>query len=283
MRPVGRGPETKGEQQTKQEDTVDKVQRELRILRIYALFSAVLFVALFCLAARGPGGKASFDEIDAKRINIVEPDGKVRLAMANHERMPGGQMAGIDLTARYGNRVVSNNGPATAGLVFFNDEGDECGGLVYGSTVVDGKPKAVVHLSFDHYRQNEAIDIGHVEENGTSRSGLEVVDTGSPFTADGMRQMNAILLMKDGPAKDAAMKEFGRGHAAEVKYRPRLFVGRLAGNGAAAVVLMDAESRPRIRMEVDSSNAPSLQFLDEHGKVTFSLPGASPNNDHPAR
>jgi hypothetical protein len=32
-------------------------------------------------------------------------------------------------------------------------------------------------------------------------------------------------------------------------------------------------------MEVDASNAPSLQFLDEHGKVTYSLSGASGNND----
>jgi hypothetical protein len=24
---------------------------------------------------------------------------------------------------------MGNNGPATAGLVFFNDDGDECGGL----------------------------------------------------------------------------------------------------------------------------------------------------------
>jgi len=252
---------------------MDKVQKELCILKIYAVFSAVLFVALFTLAARSPGRKIECDEIDAKRINVVEPDGKVRLTLANRERMPGGQMAGVDLTARYGNRVMSNDGPATAGLVFFNDDGDECGGLVYGSKMVDGKPKAVVRLSFDHYRQNEAIDIVHVEEHGMSRSGLEVVDTGGLLTADEVRRVNAMLLMKDGPAKDAAMKKYGNEHAAELKYAPRLFVGRLPENNAAAVVLMDTESRPRIRMEVDGSNAPSLQFLDEHGKVTYSLPG----------
>jgi hypothetical protein len=261
---------------------VDKVQKELRMLKIYALFSTVLFVTLFCLAAKSPGRKAEFDEIDAKRINIVEPDGKVRLTLANHERMPGGQMAGVDLTARYGNRVMSNNGPATAGLTFFNDDGDECGGLVYGSKMVDGKPTAVVRLSFDHYRQNEAIDIVHGEVGGVSRSGLEVVDTGSPVNADEVRQMNAILLMKDSPEKDEALKKFGSEHAAELKYTQRLFVGRLAENDASAVVLMDTESRPRIRMMVDASGAPSLQFLDEHGKAIYSLPGPSGNNDHSA-
>lgn len=106
---------------------MDKVQRELRVLKVYALFSTVLFVALFCLAAKSPDRKTRFDEIDAQRINIVEPDGKIRLTLANRERMPGGQMAGVDLTACNGNRVMSSNGPATAGLIFFNDDGDECG------------------------------------------------------------------------------------------------------------------------------------------------------------
>jgi hypothetical protein len=259
---------------------VDKVQKELRLLKIYALISTILFVALFCLAFRSRGRKAEFDEIDAKRINIVEPDGKIRLTLTNRERMPGGQMAGVDLTARYGNRAMSNNGPATAGLVFFNDDGDECGGLVYGSKIVDGKPTAVVRLSFDHYRQNEALDIVQGEEGGTSRSGLEVVDTGEQITADEVRQVNSILLRPNGPEKDAAMKKFVSEHAATFKYAPRLFVGRLPENDASAVVLMDAESRPRIRMEVDASGAPSLQFLDEHGNATYSLPGASGNNDH---
>jgi hypothetical protein len=45
---------------------------------------------------------------------------------------------------------------------------------------------------------------------------------------------------------------------------------------------MDTESRPRIRMEVDASNAPFLEFLDEHGKVTYSLPGPSSSKDHSA-
>jgi hypothetical protein len=44
---------------------------------------------------------------------------------------------------------------------------------------------------------------------------------------------------------------------------------------------MDAQSRPRIRMVVDASNIPSLQFLDEHGKVTQSLPGNGGSANHP--
>jgi hypothetical protein len=108
---------------------------------------------------------------------------------------------------------------------------------------------------------------------------LEVWDTGAPFTADFQRRYNDILLMKDGQEKDAALKKLSTEHAAELRFAPRLFVGRLAENDAAAVILMDTQSKPRIRMAVGASGAPSLEFLDAHGKVTYSLPepGASDN------
>ena len=260
---------------------MDKIQRELRLLKIYALVSTVLFAALICLAAKGPGKKVKFDEIDAERVNIVEPDGKIRLTLANRERMPGGQLAGVELTAREGNRTLGKDSTATAGIIFFNDMGDECGGLIYGSKMVDGKPVAFAHFSFDHYDQNEAIALSHGEEGGMSRSGLEVWDAGLPITADAVQQYNAALQMKDGPERDAALKKLSSEHAAEFKFTPRLFVGHLAENNASAVILMDAQSRPRIRMVVDASNIPSLQFLDEHGKVTQSLPGNGGSANHP--
>ena len=48
----------------------------------------------------------------------------MRLAIANNDRMPGGTIAGVDLKYRDGKRDG-------AGMIFFNDEGDEDGGLVY--------------------------------------------------------------------------------------------------------------------------------------------------------
>jgi hypothetical protein len=112
---------------------VDKVQKELRLLKGYALFSTVLFTQLIFLAAKNPSKKVKFEELDAERINIVEGDGKVRLPLTNHKRMPGGRMAGVELTNRDGNRPTGAGTAPTAGLLFFNDDGDECGGLIYGS------------------------------------------------------------------------------------------------------------------------------------------------------
>ncbi len=40
----------------------------------------------------------------------------------------------------------------------------------------------------------------------------------------------------------------------------------------AAVLLMDKHGKARARLAVDSTGAPSLQFLDDSGKVVYSLP-----------
>ncbi len=256
---------------------MDKVQKELHLLKAYALFLTVLLAVSIFLAAKSPTKKVKFEEVDAERINIVEGDGKVRLTLANEQRMPGGQMAGVDFTSREGNRTMGPGNAPTAGLLFFNDDGDECGGLTYGSKIVDGKANAVGYLSFDQYRQNEAVAIMHSEGGGGSRSGLQVTDAGAPFTADFLRNYNEISQMKEGPDKAAVLRELTSKHAAELVFAQRLFVGHLAENDAAAVILMDKQSKPRIRMLVDAAGSPSLEFLVAHGKVTSSFPGRSTN------
>jgi hypothetical protein len=78
--------------------------------------------------------------------------------------------------------------------------------------------------------------------------------------------------MPDGPAQKAAMKAMIERHASETgKLTTRVFVGRTKEDDAA-VLLMDRNGKPRIRMAVDSTNTASLQFLDEAGKVVSSWP-----------
>jgi hypothetical protein len=61
---------------------------------------------------------ARFEEIDAERINIVEKDGTLKLALFNSARLT----RGTDQREAQG-RI--------AGMLFYNEDGYECGGLVY--------------------------------------------------------------------------------------------------------------------------------------------------------
>jgi hypothetical protein len=85
-----------------------------------------------------------------------------------------------------------------------------------------------------------------------------------------------IKQMPDGPEKtrrmaavrDSAIK-LGLGGA------QRVFVGKQTDK-TATVVLADGQSRPRLRMVVDSSGAARIEFLDDSGHVTRSLTGSDP-------
>ena len=64
-------------------------------------------------------------EINAERINIVDPDGTPRLSLFNGENIPPAIIDGLDIAS--GHRQGEN----WAGMMFFNTQGDECGGLIF--------------------------------------------------------------------------------------------------------------------------------------------------------
>ena len=62
-----------------------------------------------------------FTEIDVERINVVEADGTVKLVIANRGRAPDQVLEGESRP-----RAENNKSP---GITFFDDAGDEAGGL----------------------------------------------------------------------------------------------------------------------------------------------------------
>lgn len=248
-----------------------KVERELRALKVYACCSTLVFGVLIFVAAKSPGvpGTAKFTEIDVERINIREKDGKLRLVIANTDRMPGGTVAGVPLTFRDGKR-------GGAGMILFNDEGDEDGGFTWQGKSTDSTHMSDATIRFDNYRQNEAIGMNHSQYGNQKEDALVVWDSpDTPISADFAREFAKAGAMPDGPEKKAAMQEVVKRHGTEVgSLTTRLFVGRTKKDDAA-VMLMDRKGKPRIKMDVDSAGGASLQFLDDSGKVVYSLPNAS--------
>ncbi len=245
----------------------EKLRKEVRILKAYAILSSLLFAVLIFTAFRSPK-IVDFDQINAHRINIRETNGTIRLAISNTDEFPGGTIGGVELKYRNGHRG--------AGLLFYNDDGDENGGLVYETRVVNGVPEANSTIRFDHFRQQEAVGLNYEQQGDKKESGLLVWDQpNAPLTGDMARALNDIQAMKDTAAQRAAYKQF------QQKYDPafghftqRVFVGRTR-NDDAAVLLMDKKGKPRIRLAVDSTNAASLQFLNDSGKVVSRFPNDS--------
>ncbi len=116
----------------------DRYRRETRVLRAYAVVASGL-LGIFSLAAfRGGWPRAHFAEVTVERLNVVEPDGKVRLVISGKAPAPDAVIDGKTLKRQGGN---------SAGMVFYNDEGDENGGLALGGQTVDGRPAAGAALA----------------------------------------------------------------------------------------------------------------------------------------
>jgi hypothetical protein len=70
-------------------------------------------------AFRQPSSR-NLGETTVERINVVEKDGRLRMVIANSERQTTGMV---------NKRTLAPNRKHPAGVIFFNDEGDEDGGL----------------------------------------------------------------------------------------------------------------------------------------------------------
>jgi len=235
---------------------MNKLEKEVRFLKVYAVVTTLLFVVLVFSAFQQANQKTRFTEIDVERINIVEKDGKLKMVISNGERQHPGIVDG---------KTLSRKRPP--GVLFFNQKGDECGGLSFDGDQKDGKASAGALLAFDRFRQDQTVGIQYGEGNGQYYAGLRVWDR--PDTSLGLviDKLVAIEKMGDGPEKAAAIKELRETSGGA----ERVMVGR-DREQAAVVRLSDAKGKPRIKISVDVSGLPKLEFLDETGKVTYSLP-----------
>lgn len=238
------------------------IRRELRILKAYAAASSILFGVLIFVAAK-PSHKVKFEEIDAERINIVE-NGKLRLTISNNQRSPGPIMGGHYMKTREGKRG--------AGFIFFNDEGDECGGMTWEGKRENGKIVADSGFMFDQFDQDQTVGITYRQSGDDRSSGLRVWERSLTAIGPFSKKVEDVELMKDGPEKNEAMKKLREEAVASgMGGVPRVFVGRGVKN-EATVTLSDTKGKPRIIMSVDGSDVASLQFLDDNGKTIYTLP-----------
>ena len=99
------------------------LRRDIRLLQIYATVSSLVIVFLAVSAFRqAPNSQIRGDKVDeltVQRLNVVDANGTLRLVLSGKDRMHPGILDG---------KVIDRPRPV-AGMIFFNDEGDEVGGL----------------------------------------------------------------------------------------------------------------------------------------------------------
>lgn len=200
-----------------------------RFLVIYSgVLTAVFAVSMLTGFSKSPID--SFDEINVHRINVRESDGTLRMIITNGAKMPGVIVKG---------KEQPKFDRPQAGMIFYNDEGSENGGLIFGGKrVANGDVvDAGGSLSFDRYNANEVVKLIGVNDKTDSFTGMIISDS----------------------------QENGPNHR-------RIWVGR-SDDGSASLSLMDAAGKERIQMKVPAQGTPEIDFLDVDGKVVKAIKG----------
>jgi hypothetical protein len=235
-----------------------KLASSTRFLVIYSGLLTIAFAAAILAGFAEPQPKQKFSEINVERINIVEPDGTLRMVISNKASFPGIIIKG---------KETPHPSRKTAGVLLFNDEGTENGGLIFGgSKDVSGKVTSYGHLSFDQYEQDQVFSIDAEEENGARTSQLRMIDQPDhPITQDLEAMARIGKLPKDQQA--AAMEKY----KAETQHsQTRIVLARTADH-SVALRPKDVQGRDRIVIRVAPDGTPTMQFLDAGGKVTKEL------------
>ena len=193
------------------------------------LYSFAITAVFAVTVLSGSASKVKdFDEINVKRINVVEPDGTLRMVISDHAKLPGVIVRG---------KEQPPDRPQ-AGILLYNDEGSENGGLIFGGRR-DKQGKVVDSggsLSFDRYDANQIVQLAGVEDSEDKFAGLIVSDSHSGTDT-----------------------------------RRRVWVGR-DDTGTASIALMDGDGKKRLVMQVKPDGTPELTFLDANGSVTGRYP-----------
>jgi hypothetical protein len=240
------------------------IRRELRLLKGYAIVITTLLGTVSLAAFRQASQKQKFTEIDVERINVVEKDGKLRMVISNRDRSIG---------PIYKGKPFGYAGGTRPGIIFFNDEGTENGGLTFtGKRQPDGTFQAQSGFSFDQFNQDQILYFQYNDNNGRRNAGLTIADRADVDIYDLVAERDSITkAIPEGAARNAALQKWAQPRNGVPLFAPRVYVGR--DNSKAAVVnLSDRNGKPRLRLAVDSLGAASVEFLDASGNVTSRLP-----------
>lgn len=215
--------------------------RWIRIFLVAGIWICAVLLVFIAFGRTGPfdgaSASASLTTLDVERINIRDPDGTVRMVIANRSHAPD---------TVYRGKTYERSIDDVVGLIFYEASGDEAGGMVL-ATLRDRRQSALI---FDYTHQiTDGIGLVRREsEDGESwETGLFLSDR-RPYVPGEVESSQGV---------------------------ERIWLANRDGD--AALVISDPEGRPRIRIGVDAAGAPAIHMLDAEGKVVSGAGDTAPN------
>lgn len=233
----------------------------------YPLF--IRFFPAFMVMWLRMEGNQRFSEIDVERINIVERDGTVKMVITNVERFPNG-------TEIINDRPTNEDRKKRSGMLFFNEEGIECGGFIYDGRKTENGHTAGLSLTYDQYDGDQVMQLlmrdDKVGDDRFVRSSIAFIDQPVQETQARRSEINkelAELGKTDRKAMQEKYQEYKKQGLVGTVDRMVLGQTKSKSNG---LFLFDDKGMPRAMFFIDNENNAKLDFFDENGNTIASFP-----------
>jgi len=192
--------------------------------------------------------------LTVRSIEVVEPDGTVRLVASSRADFP--------TRTRIGGQPVDHPRDV-AGMLFFNDDGDECAGLVFGGA----SARQSAGLTFDRYRGDQVIELRQDDTAAGHAAAVVINDQPDVPVAEMLARHRAVEAMPEPDRAAARDRLRADGYAPAA----RVVVGRTP-DGTAMVALAGADGTVRATLTVAADGTPALRLLDEAGVTLWEAP-----------
>lgn len=233
------------------------IEKKVNFLIAYTIASTMI-ISVFALSSfKNKDNEKRFDEIVAKKITIIGEDNLPRMVLSNENRQHSGRVNGKDWPKR----------ERPSGIIFFNNQGDECGGLVYETKEKDGKIISGMSFTMDNYKDDQVVQLLNDEyyEDGKAyiQRGLHInqYPTGTNLEDRNKKfeEINKITNEKERKSKlNELLKKEGSVN--------RVFLGKTESN-SSGLFLYDPDGKLKMMIYVDGKGNPKLQTFNEKREI----------------
>lgn len=231
-----------------------KFKNQIRTLSICLILVTLIFGGLFGWLY-ATSRQMAREELTLKKLNLIGEDGTLRMVLSNEKRQNPGVIDGKPLAAR----------ERPAGIIFFDNNGNECGGLTMSQQQANGQIHKDMSFTMDNYRNDQVLQLVDEEfyKDGKAsvRRGMAINEfpVGATLT-DLIASADSIKNIPDSLRQVSAMAALMERQGS----KRRVFVGRTIKD-ESGLFLFDHKGRPRMQIYVDSSGNPQILALDTLG------------------
>jgi hypothetical protein len=243
-----------------------KLNRELVLLRTFAV-STVAIMTVLLLFAFKTNENQQFGTIDVERINIVESDGTVKMIITNVEQFPNGETKINDI-------MTNKNRKKRSGMLYFNEDGLECGGLIYDGAKNENGHNSGLSLTYDRYDGDQVMQLLTTDEERGDERRVSSALMFSDRTANVSREEHDKIMAEIDSIKDKKLRRKKYREYADqglIGGTPRIMLGK-TGSQNNGLFLFGDNGKTKAMFYVDKSNNVKLEVYDDQGNVTNSWP-----------